>query len=183
MNWYKKAQLIKISQEIYRGDTTPISIADLNPEYGTKVLGKELGASASEGPGIYFTTSEKDARMYGQNITKANVHNANIISPSHSPLNRNAVNKILDDVNPDKIEIATSNWNENPIIGREMILDSIMSEENPVDQLMSIWAEVFYHQNPSDFMNLMTKNGIDGIIIPKKNLAHYVIYNIQALEF
>ena len=64
MNWYKKAQ------EIYRGDPSPISLQDFDPEYGVKQLGKDLGSSAAEGPGIYFTSKEEDARMYGKVITK-----------------------------------------------------------------------------------------------------------------
>jgi len=66
MNWYKKAE------EIYRGDTNPITVDEYDPEYALKELGKDLGSSAAFGPGIYFVTKEDIAQMYGSHITKKN---------------------------------------------------------------------------------------------------------------
>lgn len=71
---------IKIAQEIYRGDPNPLDIKDFNPEYALKELGKELGASAAWGPGIYFTAQLDIAQMYGSNITKKNLQGANILT-------------------------------------------------------------------------------------------------------
>ena len=64
MNWYRKAQ------EIFRGDPNPLDIANYDPEHGVKKMGKEQGASASYGPGIYFTNQKDIAEMYGANITE-----------------------------------------------------------------------------------------------------------------
>jgi len=176
LNWYKKAQ------EIYRGDPNLINIQDFDPEYGVKELGKELGSSASEGPGIYFTSNEENARTYGKNITKMIINNANILTPLNKPFSKNQIKKILNNVSKETMEIAASNWDENFYRGKEMLVNSIMNEENAINQIMSIWADVYYHQNPLEFMILMTNNGIDGITIPKEHVTHYVIYNRDILK-
>ena len=69
-----------------------------------------------------------------------------------------------------------------------MLINSILDNENVIEQLMGIWANVFYHQNPNKFMELMTKNGIDGIAVPQKSIwydegtVHYIIYNKGILK-
>lgn len=176
MNWYKKAQ------EIYRGDPEQISMQDYDPEYGVKQLGKELGSSAAEGPGIYFTSTPDNAQSYGKNITKITLNNPKILSKEDHKLPRTKIKTILSKIKKDTMETAISNWDENPYKGLQILINSIMLEDNPISQLMSIWADVFYHQNPNEFMQIMTQNGIDGIVIPKKDLNHYVIYNRNLLR-
>lgn len=56
-----------------------------------------------------------------------------------------------------------------------------MSESNPVEQIINIWADVFYHQNPNLFMETMKNNGIDGIALVKEDATYYVIYNKDVL--
>jgi hypothetical protein len=51
---------------------------------------------------------------------------------------------------------------------------------------MAIWAEVYMHQRPAEFMKTMTQNGIDGIMVDKScsfygEVKHYIIYNPQIL--
>lgn len=176
MNWYKKAQ------EIYRGDPEPINIKDFDSEYGTKQLGKELGSSLAYGPGIYFTSKEEYAQMYGSNITKLKLNNANILAENSKKLNAKQIEKILNSLDREKLELAYSNWDENYNIGKRMLLQSIMNETNPVDQLLNIWANVFYHQNPNMFMEIMKNNGIDGILKIKDDATYYVIYNKDVLK-
>jgi hypothetical protein len=175
MNWYKKAQ------EIYRGDPEPINIKDFDSEYGTKQLGKQLGASLAYGPGIYFTSAEDIAQMYGSNISKLRLNNANLLAETSKKLNTKQIEKILNSLDKEKLELAFSNWDENYNIGKRMLLQSIMNETNPVDQLINIWANVFYHQNPNQFMEVMKNNGIDGIMKIKPDATYYVIYNKDVL--
>lgn len=63
-----------------------------------------------------------------------------------------------------------------------MLTQSIATVDNPIDQLMEIWATVFSHQNAKSFINLMIKNGIDGITITKEDATYYVIYNLNVLQ-
>ena len=168
--------------ELFRGDPKPISIEDFDPEYGTRHLLKDLGSSLSEGPGIYFTTQEEDARLYGSNITRKTLQDANILTKESPRFNYRQIEKILQGVGKEAMELATSNWDENPNVGKRMLMESIMSADNPVDQLIVIWSNVFYHQNPAKFMELMTRNGIDGIAKHKEDATYYAIYNRGVLK-
>ena len=165
MNWYKKAQ-----QYIYRGDTEPISMQDYDTEYGTREFGRKLDTS-----GIYFTTNEEDAQSFGQHITKADIQNANILTESDNTFTTDQISQILKGIDKEKTGMAISNWDEDYNIGLGLLIESIVNEKNPIDQLMNIWANVFYHQNSNDFMTLMTRNGIDGIAMLRTGSTHFVI--------
>jgi len=176
MNWYKKAQ------QIYRGDPSPMDMSKYDPEYGIKNLGKQLGSSLVEGPGIYFTTKRDEAEGYGSNITQFNLSNANILTSQSKKLTYQQIDRILKGVDKEKMRMAVENWDENYNVGKKMLIDSILDNENVIEQLMGIWSNVFYHQNPNAFMELMAKNGIDGIAISKSDSIHYVIYNKAILK-
>ncbi|MFA5314218.1 MAG: hypothetical protein WC375_13030 [Methanomassiliicoccales archaeon] len=176
MNWYRK------SQEIYRGDPNPIDIKDFDSEYATKQLGKSLGSSLSEGPGIYFTTNQEDAKLYGSNITKLRLNNARILTEDSKKFSFKQIEKLLNNIDKEKIRLAASNWDENYNVGYRIMVQSIMDESNPIDQLINIWANVFYHQHPNQFMEVMKNFGIDGFAKVKQDATYYVIYNKEILQ-
>ena len=189
MNWYRKAKEEQSNQTtLFRGDENPIDISDFDHDYAVKTLGKELSSSKSNGPGIYFTVSEENAGFYGSNITKRTLQNANILTESTPKLNYRQIEKIFKGVGQERMETAISNWHENYNIGRRMLIQNILEANDPIDQLMVIWADVFYHQNPHEFIQLMVNNGIDGISVviqnasdPNNNDTHYIIYNTNVL--
>lgn len=178
MNWYRKA----VEQELFRGDPNPIDIGDFDPGYAVKELGKELGSSAAWGPGIYFVSQKDIAELYGQNITRKVIDNARILTKQSPLFNYKQIDKMLQGVDKDKVEMAISNWSEDYKNGRKLLIQSILNADNPLDQLMGIWADVFSHQNPQAFIDLMIKNGIDGISIQKDDATYYVIYNKNVLR-
>jgi hypothetical protein len=180
-------KIYKISQtsqtlKLFRGDPKPIELNNYNPEYGVKELNKQLGSSLAEGPGIYFTTDQQEAKQYGENITTKSLKKANIITKQNKLFNYQQINKILQKIDKEKLEMAALNWDENFHTGKSMLIKSILNTDNPIDQLMNIWSDVFYHQNPKEFMEVMTNNGIDGIAIQKNDAIHYIIYNTNILE-
>ena len=182
-SWYKLAEQIyrdNLAKQIYRGDSQPINIDDYDLEYARK-QGKELGSSSAYGPGIYFVTAKDIAEMYGNNITKKQLNNANILTTNSPKINKKQINEILNSIDPSTLETAISNWDEDFNIGKQMLMNSIMSENNPIDQLMSIWADVFNHQQPYGFINTMIQNKIDGISLTKDDATYYVIYNKDVL--
>lgn len=179
MNWYKKA----IEQELFRGDSAPINIENYDNEYAIRELGKDLGSAMSWGPGIYFTGQEDIAGMYGSNITKKILSNANILTKQSPIFNYRQIDKMLQGVDKQKVETAISNWSEDYKKGKNLLIQSILNADNPLEQLMNIWADIFYHQNPQDFVDLMIRNGIDGISIQKaEDETYYVIYNKNVLK-
>ena len=176
MNWYKKAV------DIFRGDTVPLKIQDFDVEHGIKHLEKELSSSFANGPGMYFTSSEDDANHYGKNITRAKIDNANILSAKSNPLSAAQINSILSGVKKERLELAFSNWDENYNIGKRMLIDIIAKETDPLGQLMLIWSDIFYHQNPNEFIQLMVANKIDGAAVEQRGATHYIIYNRAILR-
>ena len=175
-------KIYRIAQEIFRGDSTPVNLEDYDVEYGIKELGKELGSSAAWGPGIYFTGQEDIAQMYGANITKKFINNANILTKQSPLFSYNKMNKILQGIDQETMESAILNWDEDYNIGKKMLLQSIINGDNCLEQIMNIWAEIFYHQRANDFIELMVRNGIDGIFIQKEDdETYYVIYNKAVL--
>lgn len=175
-SWYK------IAQQIYRGDPTPISMDQYDVEYALKQNVKSLGQIFAYGPGIYFASHKDVAEMYGANITQKELKNdANMLTENMPPLNKKVIISILQGIDPEKLETAASSWDENYQAGIKMVIDSIMNETNPVDQLLSIWANVYFHQNPQNFMNVMSNKGIDGIVKTNNDVTFYVIYNLNVL--
>ena len=171
----------KFAQTIYRGDANQVSLQDFDIEYGMKQLNKDLGSSASMGPGIYFASHEDVARMYGSNVTRKVLNNAKLISLESPKFSTSQIDKMLKGISKEKLDIAVSNWDENFYTGRRMLLNTVVQGDSAVDQLMNIWAEVFLHQNPNEFIDLMVKNNIDGITIPKNDVVFFVIYNRNVL--
>jgi hypothetical protein len=172
----------KIAQEVYRGDPNPIDLNDFNPEYGVKELGKDLGSSAAYGPGIYFAVNESVARQYGSNITKKVVTGASILTSKSKLFTYQQIEKMLKSVDKETMEIAVSNWDDDYRRGKQLLINSIVNGEDAIDQIMTIWADVYYHQNPEAYMRLMTVNGIDGIKVNQEDLIYYIIYNRNVLK-
>jgi len=168
--------------QLYRGDATPFSLADYDPNKGLS-MGKELGSSMAEGPGIYFTTDEGQALSYGKNVTRAAIRNgANILVPGGKKLSLSAIKRLLSSVDKEILLTAMSNWDENQYTAKLKLIDAINQADDAVGQIINIWADVFYHQNPKEFLRIMVSNGIDGVQIPKDGLSHYVIYNSAILD-
>jgi hypothetical protein len=167
---------------VYRGDTSKIDLKDYDVGKGIKD-GKDLGGAFAEGPGIYFTTKETTAKGYGPNISQVSIPDtANIITDESPLISRSSISKMMKDVDKDTLDVALSNWSENKAEANKLLTDAIMNAENPKEQLINIWADVFYHQQPDKFMELMKQHGIDGIKVAKEGQDHYVIYNRDLLS-
>lgn len=174
--------IIKEDVKIFRGDPTPIDLKKFDVESGLK-SGKEVGSTMAEGPGIYFTTSRKNAESYGKNVLEAKIEKCtNIITDESKKLKPEKIKSILNTIDKETLEIALSNFDENPHTAKKILIDEINKNESPKEQLISIWADVFFHQNPQKFIKSVAKNGIDGIKVKKEGFDHYIIYNKNAIK-
>ena len=142
----------------------------------------------ANGPGIYFTVSEENAHSYGQNITKRTLQNANILTEKSPKFNYRQIDKILQGVEKERMIIAVSNWDANYNVGKRMLIESIVNADAPTVQIMLIWADIFFHQDPNAFIQILVNNEIDGIAVNISNEAtgdsdtHYIIYNKNVLK-
>jgi len=168
--------------KVFRGDSVKIdpSQFDLNRAMGENI--KDLGGIFAEGPGVYFTTNKKTAQGFGKNVSERNIPTEKFIDQKTAPLDRTKIEKIIDSFDAETVELAASNWAEDFEHGKQLLIDTIMEEETAFDQLIGIWAEISYHQNPETFVDIMVKNGIDGTIVDKTGEQYLIVYNKSLLE-
>lgn len=142
----------------------------------------DLGSVFAEGPGYYFSSDREDANRYGDVVLKVKGKEGARILTKNDKLTQREVSRILDSIDEEILEGAASNWSQSLFEGRQALIREIMSGDNALDQLMSVWADIYYWQNPDQFLDVMQKNGIDGIRVDKPGgIQHTVMYNKEAL--
>jgi hypothetical protein len=164
---------------LYRGDTTFIPLNKMDPiaQFDNRL--KESLLAFNNTPGLYFTNSKDNALSYGTYLTSVKIRQEANILDITEPLPKPIIAKIVKS-NPNINDVALD-WNENSQIGIQIIINSIMKEDDPMERLKAIWAEAFPNDNQG-FVNAMTQAGFDGIKVPKMGVDHYVIYNTDILD-
>lgn len=144
---------------------------------------KELGSVAAEGPGIYLTNSENEAKGYGTNIQKlVKNEKANIIDKTSKKLTNAQIKKVINSLSSDDKTTVLSNWDMNESVAMNNLINAVKDGETTHEQLMNIWADVYNHQDPEAFVNAMKSLGIDGVKIEKPKGYHIIIYNKDAFS-
>lgn len=146
-------------------------------------------AVEQNGPGVYLTTSEDEAKRYSQGnyIYKVEWTYNKILGDkeqSKSALSRYAgqVKKAFMMLDKERLETVLSNWGENSkqalnsVI--ETCIDSAFSEK---DVFINVWAEG-YMKRSVEFCSMMTKLGYDGHIIKFDGVDHIIAYNPENLK-
>jgi len=172
---------VKGQGEIHRGDTTPIKLSEMDTTKVFNPAEKESLSAFNNTPGLYFTDSVSNAKSYGQNLTSVSISpTAKVINVNDAPkiLKRADVEKIIRN-NP-RIKDWATNWDENFDKAIKNITDSVMAEKDGNEFLKAIWSDGGFSEG--DFVNAMKKAGVDGIIVPKEGVNHFVIYNKDVLK-
>lgn len=143
-----------------------------------------------EGPGIYFTSSWKNARSYGPYVYTVRLRPKKEVSTENgkkAPLRE--IEWLIQQA-PEWESIA-QNWNENSAIGLRMAAKDILQyNENPHQQFLQVWID-FFKYNPLEYVRGMTKLGYDiiyikeleSIIAGENNITHAVVLNPAIIEF
>lgn len=147
-------------------------------------------ATDQNGPGIYFTSSIKNAQGYGKNVYKVK------ITPRKSVSVKEGENASLKQIEwlilkaPDWKETAM-NWSPNPNIGYKLAAkDFIEYNDSPHQQFLQVWYD-FYRYNPVEYVRNMVKLGYDSIIIngmssfihDEDNITHIIVLNPNIIEY
>lgn len=169
--------------EMYHGSDTQI----------TKFMDDFVGgkeANDQEGPGIYFTSSWKNARAYGNYVYTVKLSPKKFVSTQEG---KNAPIKELEWLMkqaPDW-EGTAQNWDENPMRGLKIAVnDFIQYNDDPHNQFLQVWID-FYRDNPVEYVRNMVKLGYDAIIIENlnslhalgENIKHIIVLNPSIIEF
>lgn len=142
-----------------------------------------------EGPGIYLTSSEKDASRYGKFIYEVEWKPKKLLSTKKQKISPFILAKIAK-ASPDW-KLAVSNWDEEPEEGLQIAVGSIIeSFDNPKDYFEQIWFD-FYKNYSIEYISNMVKLGYDGFTVQKQpgnfNLfdepvTHAIVFNVATLQ-
>ena len=152
------------------------------------VGGKE--AHDQEGPGIYFTSSWKNARSYGPYVYTVKLHPKKLVSIQNK---KNASIKEIEWLmkNAPNWEMHAENFNENPNIGVKIAAKNVLDyNDNPHQQFLQVWID-FYRNSPVDYVRNMVKlgydavkiEGLESIIAGEGNITHIIVLNPAVIEF
>ena len=147
------------------------------------VGGKE--ATDQEGPGIYFTTSEEDARGYGEFMYKVMLSPRKLLDKSPNYQKYGPTLMKLIKMAPDWKDSA-QNWDENYNRGViEAAKSFIDYNDNEKDCFLQVWID-FYRDHPFDYVKNMVKLGFDGIIVNaygrNEDVKHIIVYNPSIIK-
>lgn len=152
---------------------------------------KHVGAAEAndeEGPGIYLTSMEDDARKYGAYVYKIKLNPTGRIITEKDKLSskdvniaKNIIKKYCDDW-----EMTAQNFDENPNVGLSQFLHGVQLDATDTkDFYQSVWYDFFRHQGP-EFVKGMSANGIDAVITgayhKHGNGLHAIVYNPVIIE-
>lgn len=141
------------------------------------------------GPGIYFTTNYKNARMFGENVHKVQLSGKFIDTdtPSDS-VNYNEIISLMkmsgDD--EDEWEMEAQNYNENPEAGIQMAAEEAINygdnEAFVFMRVMNSW----YQHTPVRYIRSMTNLGYDGMVVdaPRDWVGekHIIVFNPNCIK-
>ena len=143
-----------------------------SPDYAN-----EKEAYMQEGPGYYLTSDNKDASTYGPNILKFKVKIKKLVSTSKPP-NSKSVQMLMK--NSPTLKDDLENWGENPNQAFKEAFNIMMKQGSEKEVFEQIWYD-FYKNNPAKWMDNLVKMGYTGVLIPKTNLLHLILYDLSAL--
>jgi hypothetical protein len=142
-------------------------------------LGKGKGYDEN-GPGFYFTSNKEDALHYGQHQYEVKLHLKKTV-PLKGKIKRKEVEFLIK--NAPNLYDTLTDWGEEPQEAFRYAVNSISNNDSPHDVFQTIWHDFYLRQNATDqYLTNMIKLGYDGVIIPKNELVHVVVFNPQKIE-
>lgn len=165
---------MKFRQWLTEGD---VYFRGVGPDYDWNSMNS--GGHQQEGPGIYFSNSEKDARMYG-NVMKVELNFRKTV-PVQGAIPRQEIETMMRQA-PD-LEDVLMDWGEDPNQAFQAALQGMLQCTGPHDAFQQVWID-FYHRGNYDqeYLNNMVALGYDGVIVPKDGVVHAIVFNPQTVQ-
>jgi hypothetical protein len=139
------------------------------------------------GPGIYFTSSLKDARQYA--YPNGYVYQVTLTPKKFMPTSGSAnkisgVVKTLINKAPDLADTLT-NWDENPTKAKWALINGALKsgEDNPNEAVQQVWYDC-YRYHGTEWMQELVKLGYDGVMVDPAQFAaqHVVVWNPKIIH-
>jgi len=155
---------------IYHGTNHPV--IEPNPAYDYNRIANGLG--------FYWTTSKDEALSYGKNLFEREVAGYNLIYSSifKDPASKATVSnwiKQAQEVNPERVITAASNFAEDFNQGINLLIKAVHSETTKQDQWLAFQSELMLRDTKA-WNDIAQAIGIDGIVIEQEHATHYVLY-------
>lgn len=158
----------------YHGSNHKITV------FSNEFVGAEE-ATDQEGPGIYFTSDQGDARGYGQYVYQVTLSPKKLVSTKNGQANKLQLERLIK-MSPDWKEDA-QNWDENPSRGLRMAIESNLDyNDTPHEQFQQIWID-FFRYKPKDYIKGMIQLGYSGVIVNKENnRKHFIVFDPSIIK-
>lgn len=132
----------------------------------------------AEGPGIYWTSSEDDARSYGPYLYRAELRPGFKVLPRRKP-SMAFVLAIFSEAPEEDKEIFLSNWaTESPRVA----LKQYTYADSLHDAAVQLYGDLI--RSPAAWVQAMRNIGYDGVVVdkPKARIKHLVVWSSEKLD-
>jgi hypothetical protein len=148
------------------------------------------GNTQHHGPGIYFATSYKNARMFGKNVYKVEI-NGKFIDTDTSVRNVDVKEVItlmkMSGEDEDEWEMEAQNYDENPQVGIQKAAKYALQVAGDEASVFFNVLNGWYQHTPLRYIKSMTKLGYDGLVVdaPRDWVGekHIIVFNPNAIKF
>ncbi len=152
----------------YHGSTHKIDKFDLSQV-------DNPAANHEQGPGLYFTTEEKDALNYAKGNGYLYTVDIRIVKQLSrtKPFEYTALERLINKA-PDLAD-TLSNWDESPSRAKNMLINSLL-DESKHEAYQTLWHDVYGGESKALIQRLIVW-GYDGVVIPKNIGSHILVIN------
>lgn len=172
-----KSFLQESKQKFYHGSKTKIS------EFSFKHISAD-GTRQLVGPGVYFTSSIEDAKVYGPYIHEVEIDiTKSKLVPMKKAISRGLVEDLIKAA--PELEDALTNWDEYPDRALRKATDAIYRRCAPneyFDMVTTVWGD-FYDGENEAWIDEMMKLGWQGAMFDRaKGVKHFIAYDLSKVK-
>ena len=196
MNWYKKNIFAQFNQPFYHGGQCNIE------KFTLDFLGTGAGQN-QQGPGLYFTSSENNARRYGPCVHKLSLKPTGKVLTDKAGTNRSVPRKDIESIilrgqignlktllemrQNNGIATHLSNYHQNPKLAFKLMVDSIIFGNYNGKQVAQSICEQAFKGEQQQFVNQMRVHGYDMLLVKKNSIGqggclHAIVYNPSIIK-
>ena len=143
-----------------------------------------------EGPGIYFTSSIKDASRYGKFIYEVEWEPKKLL-PTKPTSNWDYPNLVKTAKQAKDWKETAMNWDEEPEEGLQIAIEEIMDRfDDSKNRFEQVWYD-FLRNDSITYISFMKQLGYDGFLVKKypgnfnfldEEVTHAIVFNIDSLK-
>lgn len=167
-------EAVQIPTRWYHGTDSNFDKFDINYAHN------EEKSLAKFGPGFYLTQDIEIAKHYGNTIKVVELTNTSKVYSGKSKPKLTFATVGVNNIPESRKEYILSDWDENPVIAKNKLINFLMNQKTLDDQVQAIWYECF-RRYEIEFMTIFSKK-CDGILFEMDGKDVLVAYNPEVLN-